>query len=160
MIANPCGNHGNQPRSHTHIAMDDRIRMLPSQHQPHVFRHRPLFGENVLMPPLHIKLGLMKQFVKKLNQQSAAFAYLKTFFPKISDAKIKAGLFIGPEIKHIFADKNFPKLLNNAEKATWNSFQQVVNGFLGNNKVINYENFFFLISNFSPLFISVTFTLK
>ena len=40
-----------------------------------------------LMPPLHIKLGLMKQFVKALNQESAAFKYLLEFFPKLSEAK-------------------------------------------------------------------------
>ncbi|KAK3882315.1 hypothetical protein Pcinc_013307 [Petrolisthes cinctipes] len=41
------------------------------------------------MPPLHIKLGLMKQFVKALNQESAAFKYLLEFFPKLSETKIK-----------------------------------------------------------------------
>ncbi len=42
------------------------------------------------------KLGLMKQFVKKLDEKSKAFEYLKTFFPKLSEAKIKAGVFVGP----------------------------------------------------------------
>ncbi|MGH0118403.1 UNVERIFIED_CONTAM: hypothetical protein FKN15_023339 [Acipenser sinensis] len=39
---------------------------------------------NVLMPPLHIKLGLMKQFVRALDKESAAFKYLQDFFPKLS----------------------------------------------------------------------------
>ena len=56
---------------------------------------------NVLMPPLHIKLGLMKQFVKALNQESDAFKYLPAFFPKLSDAKIKGGIFVGPQIEDL-----------------------------------------------------------
>ena len=36
----------------------------------------PIFEmEKVLMPPLHIKLGLMKQFIKKLDEKLEAFEY-------------------------------------------------------------------------------------
>ena len=31
---------------------------------------------NVIFPPLHIKLGLMKQFVKALNNEGAYFKYI------------------------------------------------------------------------------------
>lgn len=48
---------------------------------------------NVILPPLHLKLGYMKQFVKQLNPDGKAFAYLKSLFPKLSDAKIKEGEF-------------------------------------------------------------------
>ena len=51
------------------------------------------------MPPLHIKLGLIKQFVRSVDKNSDAFQYLQNFFPKISEAKIKAGVSIGPKIK-------------------------------------------------------------
>ena len=50
----------------------------------------------ILMPPLHIKLGLIKQFVKSFDENSDAFHYLQNFFPKISEAKIKAGINIDP----------------------------------------------------------------
>lgn len=44
----------------------------------------PLVGPpKVLMPPLHIKLGLIKQFVKALDKDSAAFKYLKDLFPAV-----------------------------------------------------------------------------
>ena len=68
-------------------------------------------AEKVLMPPLHIKLGLMKQFVKKLDQTSDAFEYLRTFFPKLSEAKVEVGIFVGSQIRKIFAKEQFPKLL-------------------------------------------------
>ena len=55
----------------------------------------------ILMPPLHIKLGLIKQFFKALDRSSEAFKYmyLQKFFSKLSEAMIKASVFIGPQIK-------------------------------------------------------------
>ncbi|XP_058883872.1 uncharacterized protein LOC131737639 [Acipenser ruthenus] len=92
----------------------------------------------VLMPPLHIKLGLMKQFVRALDKESAAFKYLQDFFPELSEAKVKAGVFVGPQIKMILECNEFPKKLTSKEKAAWNSFVAVVRGFLGNHKAENY----------------------
>ncbi|XP_058889662.1 uncharacterized protein LOC131739473 [Acipenser ruthenus] len=92
----------------------------------------------VLMPPLHIRLGLMKQFVRALDKESAAFKYLQDFFPKLSEAKVKAGVFVGPQIKKILKCNEFPKKLTSKEKAAWNSFVAVVRGFLGNHKAKNY----------------------
>jgi len=92
----------------------------------------------ILLPPLHIKLGLMKQFVKALDQKSEAFKYLGNFFPKLSEAKIKGGVFIGPQIRKMMQDNDFPKLLTRTEKSAWFSFLSVVKGFLGNNREENY----------------------
>lgn len=100
--------------------------------------------DHVLMPPLHIKLGLIKQFVKALRQDSEAFQYLKIFFPKLSEAKIKAGIFVGPQIKKIMASEEFPQLLNTHEKQAWLSLKAVIHGFLGNKKAENHKE---LISN-------------
>ncbi|KAL6465610.1 hypothetical protein MHYP_G00257430 [Metynnis hypsauchen] len=92
----------------------------------------------VLMSPLHIKLGLIKQFVRALDKESRAFNYLQDLFPKLSEAKIKAGVFVGPQIKKIIECSEFPKKLNRKERAAWNSFVAVVRGFLGNHKDKNY----------------------
>lgn len=48
-------------------------------------------AEQIILPPLHLKLGYMKQFVKRLDTKSEAFLYLKTVFHRLSDAKIKEG---------------------------------------------------------------------
>lgn len=45
------------------------------------------------MPPLHIKLRLMKNFVKGMDKTGNGFAYVRNKFPKISDAKLKEGIF-------------------------------------------------------------------
>ena len=39
-----------------------------------------ILPEKVLLPPLHIKLGLAKQFVVALDSQSAAFQYICFMF--------------------------------------------------------------------------------
>ena len=51
--------------------------------------------EKVLLPPLHIKLGLEKQFVKALDFEEL-FQEIRLRFPRLSDAKIKGGIFVGP----------------------------------------------------------------
>ncbi|XP_051155322.1 uncharacterized protein LOC127277918 [Leptopilina boulardi] len=55
--------------------------------------------ENVILPPLHLKLGYIKQFLKKLKWDGVAICYLKeVVFPKLSDAKLKGGILNGPQI--------------------------------------------------------------
>lgn len=90
--------------------------------------------EKVLLPPLHIKLGLMKNFVKALDKSGEAFQYLKTLFPTISDPKLKEGIFVGPQIRKLMNNSIFEKRLNPKELPAWKSFVSVVRGFLGNHK--------------------------
>ena len=50
----------------------------------------PLVPQNkIILPPMHIKLGLFKQFVRGLRKDSPAFEFLHECFSKLSDAKIK-----------------------------------------------------------------------
>lgn len=95
--------------------------------------------KNVILPPLHIKLGLMKNFVKSMDKNGNGFLYLRKAFPRMSDAKVNEGVFVGPQIRKIFKDQNFDKLLNKNELNAWNSFKDVSAGFLGNTKSKNYK---------------------
>jgi hypothetical protein len=45
--------------------------------------------KKILLPPLHIKLGIMKQFVKALPKTGNFFKYLCKTFPHLSEAKLK-----------------------------------------------------------------------
>lgn len=45
----------------------------------------------IILPPLHIKLGMIKSFLHKLRPESDAFTELKRIFPKLSDSKLIAG---------------------------------------------------------------------
>jgi hypothetical protein len=47
-------------------------------------QHSPLVDpKKVLLPPLHIKLGLVKHFVRAMNRDGQAFKYLKEKFPRL-----------------------------------------------------------------------------
>ena len=97
-------------------------------------RYEPLVPRNKI-PPLHIKLGLVKQFVKALDPSSEAFRYIRTLFPKLSDAKIKAGIFIGPQMKQMLPSQELENIMSAKQKAL-----AVVHGFLSNHKSKNYKN--------------------
>jgi len=94
---------------------------------------------------MHLKLGLMKNSVKAMNQEEAAFTYLWETFPRLSEAKLKEGIFIGPQIRELIKDEFFDTLLQGDEKAAWDSFKFVVRGILGNRRAQNYEE---LVNNF------------
>jgi hypothetical protein len=60
---------------------------------------KPLVNpQDVYLHPLHIQLGLMKIFVKALDRKGQPFVYLRNKFPKLSEAKVEEGIFIGPQI--------------------------------------------------------------
>ena len=96
-------------------------------------------SETVLLPPLHIKLGLKKQFVKALLKEGKLFKYICHKFPALSDAKVKGGIFTGPDIKRLLKDENFVKEMNVKEKKAWEAFKDVVTKFLGNKKDPNFK---------------------
>jgi len=95
--------------------------------------------ERILLPPLHIKLGLMKQFVKALNKDGKCFKYIQSEFQQLTDAKIKEGIFVGPDIRKLMKDDDFVKTMTAKEKNAWLSFKKVVQNFLGNNRDPNYK---------------------
>ncbi|UYV66834.1 hypothetical protein LAZ67_4003034 [Cordylochernes scorpioides] len=97
-------------------------------------------SENIYLPPLHIKLGLMKNFVKAMDRNASGFAYLKQKFSSISEAKIKEDIFVGPQIRELQQDGNFQNSLNEVEAAAWNSFRNACKNFLGSVKVENYRD--------------------
>jgi len=94
----------------------------------------------IILPPLHIKLGLIKQFVKAMKVlNSSAFQYLHSKFPKISEVKIKEGIFDDSQIRELLRDQVFEGKMTDLEKKAWQSFREVVTKFLGNEKVAQYE---------------------
>jgi hypothetical protein len=63
--------------------------------------------EKLLLPPLHIKLGKMKQFVKSLPKTGNCFKYICKKFSHLSEATLKEGFFVGPDIKKLIFDEDF-----------------------------------------------------
>ncbi|KRX13342.1 hypothetical protein T07_144 [Trichinella nelsoni] len=96
--------------------------------------HQSLINpEKVLLPLLHIKPGIMKQFVEALNKNGTCFQYLCTQFPLLSDAKVKEGIFVGRDIQKLIKNKMFSSTMTQVEEA-YAEFTNVVSGFLGKKK--------------------------
>ena len=94
--------------------------------------------ENIILPPLHIKLGLMIQFVKALDHDGECFRYICSTFPGLSDEKKKAGIFDGPQIRTLLRDAAFATTMTVLEARAWISFSDVAQNFLGNRKAENH----------------------
>ena len=94
--------------------------------------------DKILLPPLHIKLGLIKQFVTALDRDGETFQEMRSIFPKLLEAKITAGVFVGPQLRQMFASETLENKMTAVEKRAWFAFKNVVAGFLGNNKEENY----------------------
>lgn len=108
--------------------------------------------EKCIIPPLHVKLGLFKNFVKALSKDGDSFRYLKSIFPNLSDAKIKEGVFVGPQIKKILGDDKFSSILSENELKAWDSFRRVVTCFLGNFRSLDYKEIIEnLITNYEKI---------
>lgn len=60
-----------------------------------------------LFPPLHIKLGLYKQFVKALNKDGNYFKYIYKTYPDLSYEKLKGDTFDGLHNRNLIKDPNF-----------------------------------------------------
>ncbi|KAI6653849.1 hypothetical protein LOD99_3351 [Oopsacas minuta] len=75
--------------------------------------NNPLVHTNkIILPPLHKKLGLMKQFIKALDKDRYCFKYIRNYFPEISEEKKKAGIFEGPQIRKLLRDNSIKDSMN------------------------------------------------
>ena len=106
----------------------------------HNVKLAPLVAAKVLFPPLYIKLGLIKQFVKKMNPEGEAFNHIQELLPKLSEAKVKGGIFVGPQVKRLMQSDSFLEKLSVVERRTWESFVSVMKGFFGNHNVPNFKD--------------------
>jgi hypothetical protein len=82
--------------------------------------------------PLHIKLGLIKVFVKAVDKYIEGFGYLRQKFPQISEVKKKEGISVGPQITELFKDHGYSTKLNSTERRNSNAFENICQNFLGN----------------------------
>jgi len=61
--------------------------------QKNIIKEPLIERSKIIFPPLHIKLGLMKQFVKALNKDGDCFKYICKVLLRLSSEKLKAGIF-------------------------------------------------------------------
>ena len=90
--------------------------------------------KKILLPSLHIKLGVMKNFVKAMDR----FACLQKFL-RISMEKLKAGIFDSPQIRELIKGPMFDEALNETKLSIWLSLKSEVTNILGNHWSVEYE---------------------
>ena len=79
-----------------------------------------------------------------MNKTGSGFVYFSRKFPRMTEAKIKEGVFIGPQIRQLLQDNEFDQALFGKEKLAWQAFKLVATKFLGYTKADNYME---LVSN-------------
>ncbi|GBO11472.1 hypothetical protein AVEN_174035-1 [Araneus ventricosus] len=94
-------------------------------------------SEKILLSPLHIKLGLMKNFVKEMDCGGSGFQYLSLKFPKVRETKIKEGIFVGPQFRQLRKDPVFESKLTKKQAAAWTLLNELEENFFENHKAEN-----------------------
>ncbi len=74
-----------------------------------------------------------------MDKIDQAFQYFTSKFYRLSDAKIKEGIFIGPQIHQLLRDSEFDSALCGKETAAWEAFKLLATRFLGEKKALNYK---------------------
>jgi hypothetical protein len=69
-----------------------------------------------------------------MTRNGEGFRYLQQKVPGISDAKIREGTFVDPQIKELMNDSNVDEVPEGTEKTARESFRLVLYNFLGNRK--------------------------
>ena len=110
-----------------------RQRLKPGLHN---IQSHPLVELNkILLPSLHIKWGVMKNFMKAIDWEGNRFVFLQ----ELSIEKFKAGIFDSPQIRELMKNPMFDESLSKAELSAWQSLKSVVKNLLGNYQSTEYE---------------------
>ena len=83
---------------------------------PYIVKDPVVSREKIIFPPLHIKLGLMKQFVKVLITDDECFQHIFAMLPDLSFEKIMAGIFNGPKVRVHVHNQEFSRKMNIKER--------------------------------------------
>ncbi|KAJ8677122.1 hypothetical protein QAD02_012909 [Eretmocerus hayati] len=63
--------------------------------------------------------GIVKIFIKAMNKTGAGVLFRREKFPRLSEAKLKEGALVGPDIRKLMLDSGFDTVLNEVELKTW-----------------------------------------
>ena len=81
----------------------------------------------IYLPPPQSKLRLIKAYVKAMDKESEVFACLRQKFPETTQAKVKAGIFVGPQMKKLFYHQQFSTKFyrKRSLEGSWKSLQKI-----------------------------------
>jgi hypothetical protein len=80
-----------------------RISLEPGS--KNILLKRLVDPKEMLLPPLYIKLGIMKQFIKILPKTGNCLKHLCKKI-HLSRAKLTEGVFVGPDIRKLMFDED------------------------------------------------------
>ena len=89
------------------IGLNWPVKILRTSGHKNIFNYALVDSSKLIFPPLYIKMGHMKQYVKALNKQSAYFQYIANKFPKLIGEKVKKGIFVDQQIRQLIKNKLF-----------------------------------------------------
>ena len=95
--------------------------------------------QNILLPSLLIKLGLMKSYINALDKDGSTCTFLRMKFPRTFEAKLLVGVFDLPQIRELTKDEDSTASLSAAGKIAWIAFRVVISNFLGKHRSPDYE---------------------
>ena len=61
----------------------------------------------------------MNEIVKALSVDGLGFSFLRNKFPSLSDQKLRAGVFTGPQIRQVLNDSDIEESLTKEELFAW-----------------------------------------
>lgn len=129
----PMAQPSRRPRVH-YKDWPRREQLIPGSLR--IKAHPLVEGNQVLLPPFHIKLGMMKDFVK---ERGPRLPIRTPQVPTNQPWKLKEGMFSGPQIQQLLSDTSFEERLNSRENSSWLAFKAVARSFLGNEKSDDYD---------------------
>ena len=106
-----------------------------------IFFNRIVMWSWVMWMKWVVKLGIVKNFVKTIIRNGNAFGYLKSKFPKLSEMKIKEGVFLGPQIRELIQDSEFDECFGSEGRKAWLFVKNLIRNFLRNHKYKHYKRY-------------------
>ncbi|KAH9396309.1 hypothetical protein TYRP_019710 [Tyrophagus putrescentiae] len=128
-------------QSHYHPGLCERYSDDERRPGRTSFIREPLVAAGrIVLPELHIKLGVFQSFIKRLfkfHQETPhpAFEHYKEKFKKLSDAKLAVGAVNGVDVRRLVDDVTFAQLLRSNERSeeadAWQAFVEIDRRFFG-----------------------------
>lgn len=118
--------------------------------------------DKILMPPLHVKLGVVQSFVKTVGKRDEVMDVLMKLYPGLTKNvqqknkqqedktkekkkkeprdKLKQGVLNGPDIRKLVKSVKFDAVLNGEEKNAWNAIKRLIQGFFGKHRSTTFRD--------------------
>ena len=103
-------------KAHHYVKRIWPARKILEPGHKYVKHHSLVESSRILLPPLHMKLVLMKNSVKAMDRNGTAFLHLRQKFPLLSDATIREDVYTGPDIRSLLRDEVFERIITGDEQ--------------------------------------------